>query len=103
MSIYNWPNNNPMMDIVLGPGPSVSSIVLGPCPDVVLDKSDMAPEGQVYVCVLCGNVSKDRKGEHRISTDWKESCALCSELCYQDRIVISGGTVVEVKSGGFVE
>lgn len=60
--------------------------------------NDEAPAGQVFVCVACGKLSRDRYGYRKISPGWDESCMLNSEMFSEDKLVMStdGGRVVQV-------
>lgn len=46
----------------------------------------VAPEGQVYVCGVCGKTSQDEFGYQSISPGWDESCMLHAVLCYENKL-----------------
>lgn len=56
-----------------------------------------APAGSVFVCLACGKMSHDRYGYKKISQGWDESCMLNSDVFAENRLVIVGGRVKEVK------
>jgi len=44
-------------------------------------KTRFAPEGKIWVCMVCGKTAKDKYGmEEPHSKDWDESCMLNSTL-----------------------
>lgn len=57
----------------------------------------IAPEGEVWVCLACGKMSRDKYGFDPITRGWDESCMLNSALIRQSRLVIDNGRVIRVK------
>lgn len=44
--------------------------------------NQIAGEGEVFVCEICGRRSKDRYGYQHIDEGWDESCRRYAVLCY---------------------
>jgi len=64
-------------------------------------RNKVAPEGQVYVCTVCGKFSKDKYGDQKIDPWWDESCMLHCILIYENSVVKDDqGNVISVN---FVE
>ena len=68
-------------------------------------RNKVAPEGFIWVCVVCGKRSRDRYGnqpvgETRIDRSWDESCMLNAELCEEKFLVIRSGRVVNLTVRG---
>lgn len=59
--------------------------------------NEVAPEGQIFVCMACGKMSKDKYGDQQISQGWDESCMLNSALFEETELVIKNNRVVEIK------
>lgn len=59
--------------------------------------NETAPGGYVFVCTVCGKMSKDRYGYKSISKEWDESCILNCQLVKEDTLIIKNGRVVSVK------
>lgn len=59
--------------------------------------NELAPEGQVFVCMACGKMSKDKYGDQQISRGWDESCMLNSALFEETELVIENNRVIEIK------
>lgn len=65
--------------------------------------NEIAPEGQVYVCLGCGKRSKDLYGYKPVNIGWDISCMMNCELCFEDKLVLSdSGYVLKVEDGGLV-
>ncbi len=54
-----------------------------------------APEGQVYVCGVCGKRSPDRHGAFAIDAGWDESCVLHAVLCTESSVRLGPDGLVE--------
>ncbi|MCC6405372.1 MAG: hypothetical protein IT405_03220 [Candidatus Yanofskybacteria bacterium] len=65
----------------------------------VSDGPRIAPEGQVWVCMACGKMSRDRYSAQGPgdSPGWDESCMLNSVLLKKEKLVIQDGRVREVR------
>lgn len=53
--------------------------------------TDLAPEGQVYVCGACGKTSYtqygfDENDQSQADSGWDESCMMNAVLCYERRV-----------------
>ena len=59
--------------------------------------NEVAPEGQIFVCMACGKMSKDKYGDQQISQGWDASCMLNSALFEETELVIKNNRVVEIK------
>jgi len=64
--------------------------------------NEFAPEGQIFVCMACGKVSKDRfgttEGNGGVSVAWDVSCMLHARLIDEDKLVFGDyRRVVEIK------
>jgi hypothetical protein len=59
--------------------------------------NEVAPEGKVWVCMACGKRSPDKYGLQAISYGWDESCMMNARLVEEDRLVMRGGLVREIK------
>lgn len=57
----------------------------------------IADEGNVFVCLACGKMSRDLYGNDPISRGWDESCMLNSAELTKSSLIIDDGRVVEVK------
>jgi hypothetical protein len=64
--------------------------------------NEIAPEGQVFVCLACGKRSRDKYGDKVIDRGWDVSCVLNSKLCYEDKLELKEGRVVKIFDDGFV-
>ena len=62
-----------------------------------------APQGQIFVCVACGKLSRDRYGNDKVSHGWDENCMMSAILCRESHLVFQDGRVIEVKEGGVVD
>lgn len=60
--------------------------------------NEVAREGEVFVCLVCGKRSKDRFGDQAIDKEWDESCFLNSVLCNESSLVMKNGRVIEVQA-----
>ena len=60
--------------------------------------NEVAPEGQVWVCLACGKMSKDKYGNQQISRGWDASCMLNSELFKETELVIENNRVTKLGS-----
>ena len=60
----------------------------------------VAPEGKVWVCAICGKMSKDRYGDSAISYGWDESCFLHAFLADKSRLTLSQSGERAVKYDG---
>jgi len=58
--------------------------------------NEVAPEGQVWVCLACGKMSKDKYGDQKISWGWDASCMLNSALFKESNLVIDNNQVVKI-------
>jgi hypothetical protein len=62
--------------------------------------SELAPDGQIYVCAACGKRARSRFGfdamgrPTRIDPGWAPSCMLHAVLCYAEK---KGGTWIAVE------
>lgn len=58
-----------------------------------------ADEGNVWVCLACGKMSRDHYGDQPISRGWDESCMMNSEELPKARLIMSdsGERVIGVK------
>jgi hypothetical protein len=59
--------------------------------------NEVASDGFVFVCTICGKMSKDKYGDLAISTGWDASCMIHAELWQEDRLEIKEGRVVRIK------
>lgn len=59
--------------------------------------NEIAGPGKVFVCMMCGKLSRDRYGEKAINRGWDESCMLNAQLFDLDQLVLKGGRVVRIK------
>lgn len=66
----------------------------------VVKGTDLAPEGQVWVCNACGRRAKSQYGfdENNKSTavggSWDSSCITWAVLCYEASIMVENGKVL---------
>ena len=60
--------------------------------------NEVAPDGQIFVCVACGKWSKDRYGDQKIDRGWDVSCVMNSVLCYEEKNKNGYYMVVEKES-----
>ena len=65
--------------------------------------TDLAPEGQTWVCCACGKTARSRygfdaEGNRTTRQRWDESCAMNAELFSNTRLVFGdSGLVVDIK------
>lgn len=57
----------------------------------------IAPEGQIYVCCMCGKKSKDMYGDLKIDKGWDASCMMNAVLCYEKKG--ENGLYIPIKIG----
>jgi hypothetical protein len=78
--------------------------IIGTKPEGESSMNQVAPDGQVFVCMACGKMSKDRYGMQRISSGWDESCMLNAILCYRNKLVMqTANSVRSIDEGGIVK
>lgn len=60
--------------------------------------NEHAPEGKVFVCVMCGKRSRDLYGTKPISRGWDESCVLHARLFAETELILDdAGRVTGIK------
>jgi hypothetical protein len=59
--------------------------------------NEVAPEGQVFVCMACGKMSRDKYGDQQISRGWDVSCMLNSALFDETELVIENNRVTKIE------
>jgi|SaaInlV_100m_DNA_2_1039680.scaffolds.fasta_scaffold74673_2 hypothetical protein len=60
--------------------------------------NEVAPEGKVFVCVMCGKMSRDKYGNEKISHGWDESCMLNCGLYNEEDLEIKDGRVIKINN-----
>lgn len=72
--------------------------------DEQVSGTEIAPDGQVWVCGACGKTSRTRYGfddddKNVCDPGWDESCMLNSTLCHEASLVrTKGGRVTHAKA-----
>jgi len=52
----------------------------------------VAGQGEVFVCAVCGRLSKDRYGDQKIHPGWDSSCVTHSVLYRRSDLIINPRT-----------
>jgi hypothetical protein len=64
----------------------------------------IAPKGELYVCLMCGKISKDKYGNEAINRGWDVSCMLNCALVKETHIHLDpDGYVYAIEDGGIID